>query len=260
VALHRCVACRFVTGTPAIERSVTERYAGYHSGPPPPDPEIRYDEWLEVAERLVGRARLLEIGAGRGGFARVALRRGWKVSATEISRAGIEGLTSLGAAVFAGDVCAAGFPDGAFDFVVSLEVLEHLPAPAEHLREMRRVTRPGGLLLLTTPNFSGLSRRIFGLRWRVIASEHIGYFEPPTLKRALIGAGYHSVRVRSRSLDVSSWRCQAEGEPPRFDPRRAARMREAVEGRPVLRAAKRAANAVLGISGLGDSLLAWAER
>jgi 2-polyprenyl-3-methyl-5-hydroxy-6-metoxy-1,4-benzoquinol methylase len=259
VALHRCIACRFVTGIPAIARTAIERYAGYHSEPPPPDPEARYEEWLEAAERLVGRARLLEIGAGRGGFSRVALRRGWNVSATEISRAGIEALTSLGVAVFAGDVGMAGFADGAFDFIVSLEVLEHLPAPAEHLREIHRLTRPGGLLLLTTPNFSGLSRRIFGLGWRVIASEHIGYFEPPTLEWALSSAGYRSVRVRSRSLDVSSWGRRRQGEAPKFDPHRSARMRDAVDRRPVLRTAKRAANAVLGIFGLGDSLLVWAR-
>jgi len=260
VALHRCVVCRFVTGIPAVEKSASERYAHYQSDSPPPDPEGRYREWLDAAERRIGRGRLLEVGAGRGGFARVALQRGWEVSATEISRAGIEALTSIGVAVFAGDVEAAGFADGAFDFVTSLEVLEHLPKPGDHLRELHRITRPGGLLLLTTPNFSGISRRAFGLRWRVIASEHIGYFELRTLKKALLRAGYRTVGIRSRSLDISSWGRAPRGKPPEFDPVRSARMRDAVEGRAVLRAAKRAANAVLGLSQLGDSLLVWAQR
>ena len=71
---------------------------------------------------------------------------------------------------------------------------------------------PGGLLLLTTPNFGGLSRRMFGLRWRAVAGEHLGYFEPRTLAAALRNAGYARADVRSRTLDVSTWRA---GRPER---------------------------------------------
>jgi len=43
-------------------------------------------------------------------------------------------------------------PDASFDFVVSSENLEHLPDPAANVREMRRVLRAGGMLLIGTPN------------------------------------------------------------------------------------------------------------
>lgn len=43
------------------------------------------------------------------------------------------------------------FPEGAFDGVVSFEVLEHVFNPDEVLREIRRVLRPDGLLLITVP-------------------------------------------------------------------------------------------------------------
>ncbi len=46
----------------------------------------------------------------------------------------------------------------------------------------------------------------------------------------------------------------------RFDPEASARLRDSVEGRPALRAAKEAVNVVLGWTGLGDSLLLWARR
>ena len=44
------------------------------------------------------------------------------------------------------------FADGAFDIVVSNHVIEHLPELAIHLREVRRVLRPGGIAYLATPN------------------------------------------------------------------------------------------------------------
>jgi SAM-dependent methyltransferase len=44
------------------------------------------------------------------------------------------------------------FPDGSFDLVSSFQVLEHVPDPIAYLREMARVTRPGGEVILATPN------------------------------------------------------------------------------------------------------------
>jgi SAM-dependent methyltransferase len=163
--------------------------------------------------------------------------------------------------VFAGDVAAARYADAQFDLVVSVEVLEHLPAPLTHLREVSRITRPGGLLLLTTPNFNGLSRRLLGMRWRVIDPEHLGYLTPLTVSRLLREVGYRQVQVRPRSLDLLSWR---RGTGPdgagRFDPHASARLRDTVEGSRVLRPAKAIVNGVLQMTGLGDSLLVWARR
>ena len=51
-----------------------------------------------------------------------------------------------------GDVRALPFRDAAFDVVCSFQVLEHFPRPERFLRESVRVLRPGGRLVLTTPN------------------------------------------------------------------------------------------------------------
>jgi SAM-dependent methyltransferase len=192
---------------------------------------------------------------------RIALSRGWKVDATEVSESGLRALRETGATVFAGDLAAAQYGTAQFDLVVSLEVLEHLPAPLSHLREMGRVTRPGGLLILTTPNFQGLSRRLLGMRWRVIDPEHLGYFTPTILSRLLHEVGYTTVRVTSRSLDVLSWRrgCGPMGI-ALFDPHASARLRDTVEDSRILRLGKSMVDAMLRASGLGDSLLAWARR
>jgi 2-polyprenyl-3-methyl-5-hydroxy-6-metoxy-1,4-benzoquinol methylase len=262
LALVRCQVCDFVSGIPVETRSAEHVYADYYHGAvlTAPAPEARYDEWLECAERQLPKGRLLEIGAGSGGFVQVALRRGWSVDATEISSSGLQQLAATGARVFAGDLQEAHYPDAAFDLVVSLEVLEHLPAPAAHMGEIARVLRPGGLLLLTTPNFNGLSRRLLGLRWRVIDPEHLGYFTPRTLTRALRSAGLREPRVRARTLDITTWRRAPQGGTVRFDPQRAAALRDGINASGALRRAKEGLNVVLGALGCGDSLLAWAQR
>lgn len=50
-----------------------------------------------------------------------------------------------------GTVLGLPFKDEVFDSILCTEVLEHVPDPVAALQEMRRVTRPGGVLLLTVP-------------------------------------------------------------------------------------------------------------
>ena len=257
VVLYRCDVCGLVSSDPATAQACAAGYADAYDGPTPAAPGVRYAEWLAFAERTVGRGRLLEVGAGSGGFVSAALARGWRVDTTEVSPSALRRLGETGARVFAGDLADARHPAAAFDLVVCLKVVEHLASPMAHLAELSRVTRPGGLVLLSTPNFDGLSRRLLGLRWRVIAPEHLSYFTAGALVRALRVAGFAHVDVRSRSLDVTTW---STGAPRRFDPHAAARLREAVESTAVLALVKRTVNTALGISGLGDSLVAWGRR
>ncbi|MDD5093466.1 MAG: methyltransferase domain-containing protein [Dehalococcoidia bacterium] len=62
--------------------------------------------------------------------------------------------------------------DGSFDVVILGEVLEHVPChPAPLLRECRRVLKPGGQLIVTTPNFAALENRL-----RLLAGRHVQEF------------------------------------------------------------------------------------
>src|SRR5262249_23324994 len=133
--------------------------------------------------------------------------------------------------------------------------------PLAHLTELCRITRQGGLLLLTTPNFGGLSRRCLGARWRVIAPEHLGYFTRATLCSMLKHAGYRDIRLSSRSLDLLSWpKGSGPGGSRQFDPHASARLRDSVQSSTVLRFGKAVLNSALHLTNLGDSLLAWARR
>jgi SAM-dependent methyltransferase len=79
------------------------------------------------------------------------------------------------------------FDDASFDLVWCSEVIEHLENPAFSLSELRRVTKPGGLLLLTTPNsYAWLFRFIalFGLTpQRIQRKDHIQFFDYADIKR-----------------------------------------------------------------------------
>lgn len=52
------------------------------------------------------------------------------------------------------------FEDGAYECVIAGEIIEHVPNPDDLLREIRRVLRPGGLVLVSTPNMVSWANRV----------------------------------------------------------------------------------------------------
>jgi ubiquinone/menaquinone biosynthesis C-methylase UbiE len=67
-----------------------------------------------------------------------------------------------------GSILEMPFPDAHFDIVVSSEVIEHTPNPEQAIKEIYRVLKPGGVMVLSTPNrfwiFSLRIAEIFKLR------------------------------------------------------------------------------------------------
>lgn len=103
----------------------------------------------------LGRARILDVGAGTGRLARALLpvaRGDVKLICIEPSarmlRLGLK-LAPRRVPWLRAWADALPFPAGAFDVVTALEVTEFTPDPRRSLREMVRVLRPGGLLLVT---------------------------------------------------------------------------------------------------------------
>ena len=103
-----------------------------------------------VAGRSISRA--LEAGCGTGHFAHeLSERYDWKVSALDLGFEGLQYGRGMGIPdLLQADLRASPCRDSAFDAVVSMDVIVHLPRGEEHgpLREFSRVLRPAGLLVL----------------------------------------------------------------------------------------------------------------
>lgn len=99
-----------------------------------------------------------------------------------------------------------------FDFVISCAVVEHVIDPVSFIRSHADALKPGGSLILLTPNADSLNYRILRSWWRELLSlgEHIYLFTPDSLNRCATEAGLdHATYVTGHdyfrpSLKISS--------------------------------------------------------
>jgi len=123
------------------------------------DSELGYRVWRDerrALERAMGEVagrRVLDVGAGEGRFARELALRGAQVVALDRSKAMLRAGEQAGEGprpeLVQGDALALPFADGSFDVVVAVTVLCFIERAVVAVREIARVTRPGGRVVLS---------------------------------------------------------------------------------------------------------------
>jgi 2-polyprenyl-3-methyl-5-hydroxy-6-metoxy-1,4-benzoquinol methylase len=112
--------------------------------------EIVFDEMLPA--RLDGK-ELLDAGCGTGWFSQKASERGASVTSMDVGENLLKQVAGkCDSRRVVGDVLSLPFDPASFDIVVCTEVIEHTVEPSRAVRELSRVLRPGGELVLTVPN------------------------------------------------------------------------------------------------------------
>ena len=108
-------------------------------------------ECLDSLDELDGAA--LEVGCGTGAISRHIQPKLADLTVSDISLKLSQAVGErLDCKWSEADAVSLPFADHSYDVVVSSELIEHTPAPEEALREMARVLKPGGCLIVTSPN------------------------------------------------------------------------------------------------------------
>lgn len=146
--------------------------------------------------------RLVEVGCATGHRLALLRRLGWEVQGVEISEQACRSAKArYGLEVFCGELEEAGLPAASADAVVMSHVVEHLHDPVATLREVKRILRPAGVVVMETPNARSLARWIFGdcwYEWEV--PRHLFLFDARTLGLACERAGLRVERVAYSSF------------------------------------------------------------
>jgi 2-polyprenyl-6-hydroxyphenyl methylase/3-demethylubiquinone-9 3-methyltransferase len=116
---------------------------------------------IEEALRPLAGRRVLDLGCGKGRFARALVRRGARVIGLDVSAAMLAGAAGTGLDRVRGSARRLPFGSASFDRVMAVEVFEHLAPRAidDVCGEVRRILRPGGTFALVDKNAYALSAR-----------------------------------------------------------------------------------------------------
>jgi ubiquinone/menaquinone biosynthesis C-methylase UbiE len=143
------------------------------------------------------RPHLLDIGCSIGATINAAEQLGWKATGVDISRAAVEHCRKQGWDCHTTEGLELPFENETFDVVTHWHVLEHVENVAETLSEWRRVLKPGGLMILETPDARYLKARILGPRYKKFwPSAHLYAFNRVNLSSILNQQGFEILPTR----------------------------------------------------------------
>ena len=149
-------------------------------------------------------ARLLEIGSGNGSMLQKMQARGWEVAGIEFDPACVAQTQALGLQCYDRDLRELDLPSESFDAIYMGHVIEHLYDPRTLLLECRRILKPGGQMVIVTPNSQGWGHRHYGKHWRGLeAPRHLQIFSPGSLRRIVHESGF--TRYGLHTTNRSAW-------------------------------------------------------
>jgi SAM-dependent methyltransferase len=162
-------------------------------------PAIRDSAVLAVAALPAGAGRrLLDVGCGSGDFLQRMRSLGWEAVGVEPDPVAAARARSANLDVRDGLLVDAAFDDDSFDAIVLSHVIEHVHDPVGLLRECGRVLRPGGVLIVMTPNLDSVGHRRFGADWRGLEPpRHLHLFSSRSLSTCIRTAGLTLTGVRT---------------------------------------------------------------
>ena len=147
------------------------------------------------------KGKLLDVGCGCGTFLKKMKELGWDVVGIEPDAQAVEICQKhLGLEVIGTTLEEANFPNDAFDAITMHHVIEHLLNPIGTLKECWRILKPGGKLVIVTPNVQSLGSRIFAKAWRGWeVPRHLYLFSPSTIRVCANRAGLQVIKVYTTS-------------------------------------------------------------
>lgn len=133
--------------------------------------------------QYVENGTLLDVGCGNGRYLLTMRSLGWQVQGVELSEDGLKVCRSAGLDVHHGDLLSASLAANSFDVVTARHLIEHVPDPHSFMAELARVLKPGGKLIIETPNSDALGRAYLGPKWFANdVPRHLILFSPTSLR------------------------------------------------------------------------------
>ncbi len=177
-------------------------------------PEYQRLKIIKKAEKILNllekfglkkNSKILEIGASHGFFLNEVKKRGFIPYGVEISKNACENAKRyFGIKIENCDFLQSKYANKKefFDVVVLLDVLEHLTNQNEILKNINKVLKRGGFLVLTLPNIDSYEFKLCGKYWEWLSPPaHLFYYSPKTIKKMLEKHGFEVIYLETYKGD-----------------------------------------------------------
>jgi len=167
-----------------------------------------YKQILNNITRYVKKGNILDVGCGYGHFLKMAKDNGWNVFGIELSKEasnfakdalGINNVSNL-------PLKGAAFSEGFFDVVTLINTLDFFPDPIGELKEISRILKKEGLLVIRVPNarFTIFAYRLYLIFKNFFKKEPVGFqcylFTSKTLKQLLEKSKFRIVKLENSTF------------------------------------------------------------
>lgn len=154
------------------------------------------------------KPRILDFGCGTGNFAKICKNRGNVIYGYDLSEYAASYIKKkYGIPAKSGKLHKEIYSKSYFDSICLFDVIEHMPNFRKATEIFCHWLKPGGYLILTTPNIESWDARLLGPRWYGFTKipEHINYFSPTSIKMLLEENGFKIEKINTigfaRSID-----------------------------------------------------------
>ena len=140
--------------------------------------------------------RLLDVGCGSGHKLKFLQDQGWRAEGVEIDPAAVESARAKGLSVRLGTFEASDYPDNYFDAVTMSHIIEHVYNPLAVLSECYRILKPGGRLVVVTPNNESWLHKVFKDSWLALdPPRHLNIFSLAAMRILTQKAGFEKIMI-----------------------------------------------------------------
>lgn len=175
-----------------------------------------FDEGLKMLRDLFPqRGKILDVGCGIGIFLEMARRDNWHVTGVDISPfASRYAKEVFGINAYQGSLNKLKFLSESFTAVTMWDIVEHFTDPLIEIKEISRILKKGGVLLLNTPNEESLPRVFADLLYKMSFGRfrypvkklyhiyHLYYFNPYTLTKIVESMGLKILTFKKRNIPI----------------------------------------------------------
>ena len=172
VSIVRCNRCGVRRRLPGIDDDYEEEY---HAPYVEQGSAIHPHQLSHFADLMTARlrqlnatdVRFLDVGCSIGRVLKLAQAMGFVPTGLDFSKWAAEHCAQLGFETRQGSLLGQWDTGAIFEVIHSSHTIEHVPDPVAYLREMHRLLKPGGQLMIAFPNYASIPRLLLREKWPV---------------------------------------------------------------------------------------------